>query len=302
MQRNLLEEFLHSLAMSPSVLWYYTPMALQFSRWVPADLVVYDNMDELSAFHGAPPQVVALENEMFSKSDVVFTGGQSLYEVKKDRHRNIHPFPSSIDSSHFQKARRPHGDPLDQAAIPRPRIGFFGVIDERMDIELVGRVADMRPDWQFVMIGPVVKIDPETLPRNGNIHWLGPKTYKELPAYLGHWDLGFMPFALNDATRFISPTKTPEFLASGLPVLSTMIRDVVRPYGDLGLVEIVEGAEDFCARADGLLDRPRQEWLARVDEFLRQNSWDHTWAQMQTQIRDAMGTSSIDQLLEVKNV
>ncbi|MBW9091770.1 glycosyltransferase family 1 protein [Rhizobium wenxiniae] len=280
-QAQLLEGFLSDLRRPPSVLWYYTPMALEFSRWLSADLIVYDNMDELSAFDGAPPEVIALENEMFSISDIVFTGGQSLYEAKKDRHRNIHPFPSSIDASHFNKARQADGDPPDQAAIPHPRIGFFGVIDERMDIDLLFQAADMRPDWQFVMIGPVVKVDPRILPCRDNIHWLGPKSYKELPAYLAHWDIGLMPFALNDATRFISPTKTPEFLAAGLPVLSTMIRDVVRPYGDLGLVEIIDGAEDLCARTALLLDRPKEHWLSRADEFLAQNSWDQTWAAMQ---------------------
>ncbi|MDR6821061.1 glycosyltransferase involved in cell wall biosynthesis [Neorhizobium sp. 2083] len=281
MQAQLLEDFLSDLRRPPSVLWYYTPMALEFSRWLNANIIVYDNMDELSAFDGAPPEVVAFENEMFSISDVVFTGGQSLYEAKKGRHENIHPFPSSIDTSHFNKAREADCDPPDQSAIRHPRIGFFGVIDERMDIDLLSQAADMRPNWQFVMIGPVVKVDPRILPRRENVHWLGPKSYKELPTYLAHWDMGLMPFALNDATRFISPTKTPEFLAAGLPVLSTMIRDVVRPYGDLGLVEIIDGAEDLCARTEILLDRPKQHWLSRVDELLAQNSWDQTWAAMQ---------------------
>jgi glycosyltransferase involved in cell wall biosynthesis len=293
-QARLLEVFLSNLARPLSVLWYYTPMALEFSRRLRADLIVYDNMDELSAFDGAPADVVALENEMFSISDVVFTGGQSLYEAKKGRHNNIHPFPSSIDISHFHKARQPDVDPSDQAAIPRPRIGFFGVIDERMDIDLLSQAADMRPDWQFVMIGPVVKIDPRILPRRDNIHWLGPKSYKELPAYLAHWDIGLMPFALNDATRFISPTKTPEFLAAGLPVLSTMIRDVVRPYGDLGLVEIIDGAEDLCARTEHFLNCPKDHWLSRVDGFLAQNSWDQTWAAMQAHIASAKTRTHVE--------
>ena len=280
-QRRLLDQFLAGLATKPSVLWYYTPMALQFSRGISADVTVYDNMDELSAFHGAPPEVIALENEMFAASDVVFTGGQSLYEAKKNRHKNIHPFPSSIETAHFHKARRPVSDPADQADIPHPRLGFFGVVDERMDVDLLARAADQRPDWQFVMIGPVVKIDPQILPRFDNIHWLGHKSYKELPQYLALWDLGIMPFALNDATRFISPTKTPEFLAAGLPVLSTRIGDVVRPYGDNQFVEIVDNAEDLCAKAEMLLERPEEPWLSQVDRFLALNSWDQTWAAMQ---------------------
>jgi glycosyltransferase involved in cell wall biosynthesis len=298
-QRRLLDQFLSQLSNEPSVLWYYTPMALQFSRGIPADVIVYDNMDELSAFHGAPPEVVALENEMFAASDVVFTGGQSLFEAKKHRHKNIHPFPSSIETAHFHKARRATQDPVDQASLPRPRLGFFGVVDERMDVDLLARAAALRPDWQFVMVGPVVKIDPQILPKAANIHWLGSKTYKELPSYLSHWDLGLMPFALNDATRFISPTKTPEFLAAGIPVLSTRIRDVVRPYGENELVEIVDDAEDLCRKAEVLLNRPKEPWLTLVDQFLARNSWDQTWAAMQGLMDKANPQQKVIPVLEI---
>jgi glycosyltransferase involved in cell wall biosynthesis len=298
-QRRLLDQFLSQLPNEPSVLWYYTPMALQFSRGIPADVIVYDNMDELSAFHGAPPEVVALENEMFAASDVVFTGGQSLFEAKKHRHKNIHPFPSSIETAHFHKARRATPDPVDQASLPRPRLGFFGVVDERMDVDLLARAAALRPDWQFVMVGPVVKIDPQILPKAANIHWLGSKTYKELPSYLSHWDLGLMPFALNDATRFISPTKTPEFLAAGIPVLSTRIRDVVRPYGENELVEIVDDAEDLCRKAEVLLNRPKEPWLTLVDQFLARNSWDQTWAAMQGLMDKANPQQKVIPVLEI---
>jgi glycosyltransferase involved in cell wall biosynthesis len=298
-QRRLLDQFLSQLPNEPSVLWYYTPMALQFSRGIPADVIVYDNMDELSAFHGAPPEVIALENEMFAASDVVFTGGQSLFEAKKHRHKNIHPFPSSIETAHFHKARRATPDPVDQASLPRPRLGFFGVVDERMDVDLLARAAALRPDWQFVMVGPVVKIDPQILPKAANIHWLGSKTYKELPSYLSHWDLGLMPFALNDATRFISPTKTPEFLAAGIPVLSTRIRDVVRPYGENELVEIVDDAEDLCRKAEVLLNRPKEPWLTLVDQFLARNSWDQTWAAMQGLMDKANPQQKVIPVLEI---
>ena len=281
------------LADAPSgrmILWYYTPMALPFSRHLKADLCVYDNMDELSAFRGAPPRMVAMERELFRRADVIFTGGQSLYEAKRRRHHNVHAFPSSIDAAHF-KAARSHklSQPADQTAIPNPRIGFFGVIDERMDVDLVGRAADLRPDWQFIMIGPVVKIDPATLPQRPNIHWLGPKSYPELPAYLSGWDAGIMPFALNESTRFISPTKTPEFLAAGLPVVSTAITDVIRPYGERGLVEIASDAEDFVAKVADVMARPnREQWLAKVDQHLAATSWDLTWSGMHGLMEKAM--------------
>jgi glycosyltransferase involved in cell wall biosynthesis len=288
-QRLMVDELVAGLPTSRLVCWYYTPMALAFSSHLAPDLCVYDNMDELSAFRGAPPRLVARERELFRRADVVFTGGQSLFEAKKGRHQNVHAFPSSIDAPHFARARSGRAaDPVDQAAIPHPRLGFFGVVDERMNIDLVGQMADLRPDWQFVMIGPVVKIDPATLPQRPNIHWLGGKSYRELPDYLAGWDVGIMPFAINEATRFISPTKTPEFLAAGVPVVSTAITDVIRPYGDLGLVEIAETAEEFVARAEVLLQQKREPWLARVDRYLATISWDITWRSMDQVMRAAM--------------
>jgi len=283
-QRAIVDE-LAAQAGAPLILWYYTPMALPFSRHLAADLVVFDKMDELSAFKHAPPILLQLEQELLDRADVVFTGGASMHRAAEHRHPNIHCFPSSIETRHFAAARdRSLPDPQDQASAARPRLGFFGVIDERFDIDLLGQVADLRPDWQFVMIGPVVKIDPAVLPQRANIHWLGGKKYDELPQYLANWDIGFMPFAINDATKFISPTKTPEFLAAGLPVVSTPITDVVTPYGDEGLVEIASTAEETVAAVERLFALDRAPWLARVDAKLAQGSWDKTWEAMRIQI------------------
>jgi hypothetical protein len=265
------------------VTWYFTPMALRFSRHLQPSLCVYDCMDELSQFRGAPQEIRDLERDLMARAGLVFTGGQSLFEAKRKHHANAHCFPSSIDAKHFGKARGAIAEPHDQACIPHKRIGFFGVIDERLDVELLDQMAQMRPEWQFVILGPVVKIDPASLPRHANIHWLGQKNYDELPAYLAGWDLGMMPFALNEATRFISPTKTPEFLAAGLPVVSSAVHDVVRTYGKEGHVEIAGTAEEFIAKAAMLLERTdeqRQAWLARVDAYLATTSWDRTWASM----------------------
>jgi glycosyltransferase involved in cell wall biosynthesis len=284
-QRKLLDGLLGNETESGRVLWYYTPMALSFSSHLECDLCIYDNMDELSAFRGASPELLAFEEQLFARADLVFTGGMSLYEAKRRRHANVHAFPSSIDFDHFSKARGVSGpEPKDQRSIPRPRLGFFGVIDERMDTDLVAQVAEVRPDWQLVMIGPVVKIDPAGLPRRDNIHWIGGKAYNDLPRYLAGWDVGFMPFALNESTRFISPTKTPEFLAAGVPVISTPITDVVRPYGDKGLVEIARTASEVVDRAEQLLARRKDgtadAWLHKVDRHLASGSWDKTWAGM----------------------
>jgi len=291
-QRTLVERLLDRETGAPRVFWYYTPMALAFTSHLDCDACVYDNMDELAAFKGASPELLSLEEDLFQRVDVVFTGGMSLYEAKRSRHRNVHGLPSSIEAAHFGKARAAQAEPGDMAGIARPRLGFFGVIDERMDVDLVGQCAELRPDWQFVMIGPVVKIDPADLPRRDNIHWIGGRDYKELPRYLSSWDVGFMPFAINEATRFISPTKTPEFLAAGLPVVSTPITDVVRPYGEKGLVEIAMTPLEVVRKVEGLMartDEERAAWLARVDRHLAAGSWDKTWATMNGHIAAVLG-------------
>ena len=293
-QRMIVEELVDSAhdAGRPAILWYYTPMAFEFSNGIAADLVVFDKMDELSAFKDAPAKLLDLEQALLDRADVVFTGGASMHRAAAHRHANIHCFPSSIDAAHFAAARTGLPDPADQAAIARPRLGFFGVIDERYDVALLGRVAALRPDWHFVMIGPVVKIDPATLPQASNIHWLGGKQYADLPPYLANWDVGFMPFAINDSTKFISPTKTPEFLAAGLPVVSTAITDVVTPYGDKALVEIASTPEDTVAAVERCLARDRAPWLARVDAQLSGGSWDSSWAAMRGLMSEAFSKSA----------
>ncbi len=291
-QHDLIEGLIGRESSGSRVFWYYTPMAIAFTSDLECDLCVYDNMDELSLFRGASQELLDLESALFSRCDLVFTGGMSLYEAKRNRHRSVHGFPSSIDFNHFSQARSLRQEPDDHAHIPYPRLGFFGVVDERMDIDLLAETADLRRDWQFVMIGPVVKIDPATLPQRPNIHWLGGKDYKELPHYLAGWDVGFMNFALNEATKFISPTKTPEFLAAGVPVVSTPITDVVKPYGEKGLVEIARNAEEVVAKVEAILARPKGAWLAKVDRYLSQGSWDKTWGAMHKLMLDASGDAA----------
>jgi glycosyltransferase involved in cell wall biosynthesis len=291
-QRGLVDALLASESYGRLVTWYYTPMALRFSDHIGSDVCVYDCMDELSAFKNAPTELVRLEKVMFDRADVVFTGGQSLYEAKRAHHRAIYPFPSSIDVAHFHQARQSIADPADQAHVPHPRVGFFGVIDERLDIDLVAYSAEAMPDVQFMMIGPVVKIDPATLPQHPNIHWLGGKQYAELPSYLANWDAGWMPFALNESTRYISPTKTPEFLAAGLPVVSTAIVDVVRTYGAEGLVSIVD-ADDIVEKLRDTLSRPREHNWAKTDAFLAGTSWDRTWEGMAARLATASALTSV---------
>jgi UDP-galactopyranose mutase len=277
-QRAILDRVIASEQITRFVLWYYTPLALKFSAHLKPVATVYDCMDELSAFKNASSELPELERRLMRRADVVFTGGHSLYEAKQSHHANIHPLPSSVDVSHFAKARNIATDPEDQRDIARPRLGFFGVLDERLDIPLLAGIAAAKPEWQLVMIGPVVKIDPADLPRASNIHYLGPKTYAELPHYIAGWDLALLLFARNDATRYISPTKTPEYLAAGKPVVSTSIRDVVTPYGDRELVRIADSVEDFVAACSAAMREVPEPRRVRADVFLRGTSWDRTWA------------------------
>jgi UDP-galactopyranose mutase len=276
---GLLDRFVRAERIRRPVLWYYTPMALPWTRHLDAGLRVFDSMDFLAGFRGAPPALLRLEAELVASADLVFSGGASLHERMAGRHPDSHCFPSSVDLDHFRSARAIAGEPADLAGIAHPRLGYAGVIDERLDLELIDGVAAARPDVQVVLVGPVVKIDPAQVPARPNIHAVGLKSYAELPAYLGSWDVGWMPFAHNEATRYISPTKTPEYLAAGLPVVSTSIRDVVDPYGRRGLVSIADGVDAAVAAIDDVLAGGRPS-LTAVDTFLADRSWDETWRAM----------------------
>jgi len=266
--------------------WYYTPMMLTFSDHLRARCTVYDCMDELANFRFAPPELIPLERELFAAADLVFTGGHSLFEAKREQHPSVHAFPSSVDAGHFAAARDGAEAP-EQSGLPYPRLGFYGVIDERMDLDLLAAMADARPDWTIVMIGPVVKIDPADLPQRPNIVYFGPKLYDELPAYAAGWDVALMPFAINEATRFISPTKTPEYLAAGLPVVSTPITDVIRHYGDAAGVLIADTPERFVAACEQALVLRGADtgWREEADALLSEQSWDQVAARMLTLVR-----------------
>jgi len=279
-QSQLLERLVREEGLKDFVLWYYTPMALPIAHKLQPRAVVYDCMDQLAAFQGAPSELTLLERQLLDQADVVMAGGHSLWRAKQKTRSDVHLFPSSVDAAHFSKARLAQDDPDDQKDIPHLRLGFFGVIDERMDLGLLAHVAALRPDWHIVMVGPVVKIDEATLPRAANIHYLGQKSYAELPHYIAGWDAAILPFARNEATRFISPTKTPEYLAAGRPVVSTAIADVVEPYGRLGLVHIADCPLDFTTAVERALAQDPLQRQAKADVFLAANSWDSTFSKM----------------------
>jgi glycosyltransferase involved in cell wall biosynthesis len=272
--RRLVADAMREHAVSDYWVWYYTPMAVPLGAELAPRGVVYDCMDELSAFKNAPRQLIQRENALFKMADLVFTGGRSIFNAKRSRHPRVHCFPSSVDATHFRKASQDH--PL-QAALPRPRLGYCGVIDERINLPLIDAIAKARPQWQIVMVGPTAKIDPRELPRRANIHWLGQQSYDDLPALISDWDVCLLPFALNEATRYISPTKTLEYMACGRPSVSTSIRDVVEPYGQV--VNIADTPEGFVIDCEAILERSREEQAAHAQalaQIVARTSWDST--------------------------
>jgi UDP-galactopyranose mutase len=285
-QRLLLNELLLTHNIGSFTLWYYSPMALCFSKHLRADVTIYDCMDELSAFKDAPLALARYERELLRRADVVFTGGRSLHANKSQLHENVHCFPSAVDVQHFGRARSCTPAP-DQEGLSAPRIGFAGVIDERMDLDLVAEVARARPTWQLIFVGPVAKIDEGSLPRARNIHYLGARAYEDLPGCMAAWDVAMIPFAMNEATRFISPTKTPEYLAAGLPVVSTPIRDVAEPYERLELAWIAGDAAAFVDGIERALACDREALRKRADTCLATISWDRTFLQMRERIDEA---------------
>ncbi len=300
-QQGLLKNLIRDYDIQKQISWYYSPMALTFSEFLDPVYTVYDCMDELSAFLFAPPALKRYEQDLIKRSDIMFTGGNSLFIAKRHLHPNIYSFPSSIEKSHFHQARTQLTAPEDQRNLAGPRLGFYGVIDERLDIGLLDQLSLLRPGWQFILIGPVVKIDPASLPHRENIHYLGPKDYSELPSYLSGWDIAMMPFALNESTRFISPTKTPEYLAGGKPVIAPSIADVVSPYGELDLVRIADTADSFVDAAEDILRHgPGPGWQNKVDNFLAGRSWERTVGEMETLIEKGISKNAFPRLQQKK--
>lgn len=258
--------------------WFYSAWFSPLLSEFKFDKVVYDCMDELSLFKGAPSELIQQEKFLLSEADIVFTGGKSLYESKSKAHSNVHCFQSSVEREHFEKALMDIPVPDDIQKINMPIVGYFGVIDERIDLGLLHSTALARPNINFVMIGPLAKIGEEDLPREKNIHYLGMKSYKILPNYLKAFDVAMMPFALNDATKYISPTKTLEYMAAGIPIISTAIKDVVRDYSHC--IPIVKDAGEFSEELDKILIGSNDGLQKEYEEILKKTSWDNTAASM----------------------
>jgi glycosyltransferase involved in cell wall biosynthesis len=266
------------------VAWLYTPMAVRIAKGLHPEAIVYDCMDDLSGFLGAPQDIHTKDRELLAAANAVMTGGPSLWKLKSERHAYVHCFPSSVDIEHFRPSAHKtsaNAEPEDQADLPRPRLGYSGVIDERMDLEILAAMSDAHPEWQIVLVGPVVKIDPATLPRSPNLHFLGRKDYSELPAHLAGWDVALIPFARNSATKYISPTKILEYMAADRLIVSTAIADVAEPYGDI--VFLGDTPEEFvraCESALGCSEIEVATRRARARRVLSRTSWDDTARRM----------------------
>jgi UDP-galactopyranose mutase len=285
--KPLVSDFLVGRGLAEPLVWLYTPMALPLVAGLEPRAVIYDCMDDLATFKFAPPQLLEREHALMEMADLVLTGGPSLYDARKDSHSNIHCLPSAVDAAHFAPANL-DGEDVEapfaaelHRALPHPRLGFFGVIDERLDLALIERLADQRPDWHIVMAGPVVKIDPAALPHRSNLHWIGMQRYEALPHLMSHWDVCLLPFALNEHTRFISPTKTLEYLAGRKPAVSTPIHDVVSLYGSV--VRVAATADEFVVAIEQTLAESAQQrvdWRIAAQAMVDRCTWDETAARI----------------------
>lgn len=277
------------------LVWFYSPAFVDVIDEMEFSTIIFDCMDELKNFKGASPELLEQENRLLKIADVVFTGGKSLYESKKRFNHNVHCFPSSVDRKHFEKALNTVAElPTDLQKVKQPIVGYYGVIDERIDVELIGKVAKALPHISFVMIGPVVKIDEASLPKLPNIHYLGGKDYQQLPEYLAHFTVAMMPFALNEATQFISPTKTLEFMAALKPIVSTPITDVVRDYKKEVYIAMSKDddirAQEFVTNISKAIFETENQTKKRErlqTAVLEKTSWDKTAATMHELIEKA---------------
>lgn len=278
------------MGMEPKVLWFYSASFSDLIDYFDHDMIVYDCMDELSAFKGAPSQLKSQERYLLKRADLVFTGGKSLYEEKSQYHSEVHCFPSSVDRAHFVKSLETKTQiPLDLALVGHPIVGFYGVIDERIDLQLLSAIARKMPEVTFVMIGPVVKIDETDLPQHKNLIYPGSQPYNKLPEYLKAVDIAMMPFALNESTKFISPTKTLEFMAALKPIISTPIRDVMREYSEV--VRIVNGVDEFEKAINYYVHEPKTAKISRKmrqQQILQNTAWSKTVESMKALIKNKL--------------
>lgn len=286
-RRELLDEALRGPLKGQferAVQWFYDPMAVESHLGQHGCIAtVYDCMDELSQFKFAPPELVARENRLLKAADVVFAGGRKMAQSKARFNANVHFYGCGVDVAHFGKARAQSTQiPADIADLSGPITGYFGVVDERLDLDLIAQLADARPDWNVAMIGPTAKISPEDLPQRPNLHWLGGRDYAQLPAYTRAFDVCLMPFALNEATEYINPTKALEYMATATPIVSTAVPDVCSNFASV--VKIAACPAEFVAMCREQVARPDEMAIERGLKMANENTWDAIVAKMENQL------------------
>lgn len=278
---KLLDELIEDEEIIEYSLWYYTPMALNFTRHLKPQNIIFDLMDELINFYEDKRQLGLLEKELTDNADLVFMNGRTLFNSKKHLNSNIHELPSSIDFKHFSLARQKLIEPDDQVHIPHPRIGFYGVIDQRVDLEIIGKIAELEPLYQFIVLGPIINVKTSELPIRNNIHFLDKKDYHALPLYLAGWDCVFMPYRLDDSTKLFSPAKILEFLAAGKPVVASPLPDIIYSYKGKELIHLAKSPEEFIKKINLALQENRnEEWITKIDSFLQDQNWDDLFSKM----------------------
>jgi glycosyltransferase involved in cell wall biosynthesis len=304
-RRRLVREFLSGpLAAdfkNDFVQWFYDPMAVSaFAGEMGETATVYDCMDELSRFRFAPPEMTEREAKLLRYADVVFTGGRKLYDLKSESHDNCHFYGCGVDVAHFGKARS--DDTTVQpalAGVKKPVLGYFGVVDERLDYELIARLADANPDWSVVIIGPVIKVEPDALPKRPNLHWVGQQPYQELPAFCKGFDVCLMPFALNEATEYINPTKALEYMAAGRIVVSSAIADVVRNFGEV--VRIGNDPEEFIAHCRNAIQKPEKDRIRRGLAMAEENTWESIVGKLEEHVEEALAAKACSKRKTLKD-
>lgn len=275
------------------VQWFYDPMAVTaFAGHLDECAIVYDCMDQLSQFKDAPPELVRRERELLAVADVVFAGGPKMWVDKREYNSNCFSYGCGVDVAHFGKARlEATASPNDVRQLSGPVLGFFGVVDERIDYELLAKLADHNPHWNVVIVGPTAKVDPATFPQRSNLHWLGGRDYSQLPAYAKAFDVCLMPFAINEATEFINPTKALEYMATATPVVSTAIEDVILQYSDV--VRVAHTHKDFIGACNREVNTPTKARIARGLTMARRNTWDSIVAQLEQHVEDAFDVAKM---------
>ena len=271
-----------------AILWFNDPMAVTaYAGQLGEHMIVYDCMDELSQFHGAAPELIERERELTRIADVVFCGGRKMRDKRLSLNPNTHFYGTGVDCDHFGSSL---SDQLsvspEIAELPGKVLGYFGVVDERLDYDLITALADACADWSIAMVGPVAKINPTSLPRRPNLHWLGARPYEQLPAITKGFDVCLMPFAINAATEYINPTKALEYMAAGRPVVATAINEVKSNFS--GVSRIARNHDDFIKLCRREARSPSRSRIQRGLKLAADNTWEAITAKMQGHINEAL--------------